>query len=247
MIVGTPDRRAGRGHGLDRPGADPVAARDRAAWARTIRSARSDSWSGSAMILGAAIVDMTLIGVEAVRRMQRAAGPAGTRARRGGSAPDGSLAWVVFWGVALTVVATIVLEQPLRLRPVRAGAGVPVRVRQRDLERHHRLESDLQRVRDRGAADVGAGAALRRSSRIMVASILLVSCSVGVDMQQDRSTGWRLGSDRTDPVSLSGHRHRDGRGAVRAVREAVHECLSGAAASTRSPTPRPRPAPGSRR
>ena len=32
---------------------------------------------------------------------------------------------------------------------------------------------------------------------MMVASILLVSCSVGVDMQQDRSTGWRLGSDRT--------------------------------------------------
>jgi uncharacterized oligopeptide transporter (OPT) family protein len=27
-------------------------------------------------------------------------------------------------------------------------------------------------------------------------SILLVSCTVGVDMQQDRSTGWRLGSDR---------------------------------------------------
>ncbi len=28
-------------------------------------------------------------------------------------------------------------------------------------------------------------------------SILLVSCTVGVDMQQDRSTGWRLGSDRS--------------------------------------------------
>ena len=27
-------------------------------------------------------------------------------------------------------------------------------------------------------------------------AILLVSCTVGVDMQQDRSTGWRLGSNR---------------------------------------------------
>ena len=28
------------------------------------------------------------------------------------------------------------------------------------------------------------------------ASILLITCTVGVDMQQDRSTGWRLGSNR---------------------------------------------------
>jgi uncharacterized oligopeptide transporter (OPT) family protein len=32
---------------------------------------------------------------------------------------------------------------------------------------------------------------------MMAASILLVSCTVGVDMQQDRSTGWRLHSNRT--------------------------------------------------
>ena len=32
----------------------------------------------------------------------------------------------------------------------------------------------------------------------MCASILLISCSSGVDMQQDRSTGWRLGTNRTN-------------------------------------------------
>jgi uncharacterized oligopeptide transporter (OPT) family protein len=31
---------------------------------------------------------------------------------------------------------------------------------------------------------------------LFAGAILLVSCTVGVDMQQDRSTGWRLGSDR---------------------------------------------------
>jgi uncharacterized oligopeptide transporter (OPT) family protein len=31
----------------------------------------------------------------------------------------------------------------------------------------------------------------------MAGSILLVACTVGVDMQQDRSTGWRLGTNRT--------------------------------------------------
>jgi uncharacterized oligopeptide transporter (OPT) family protein len=31
---------------------------------------------------------------------------------------------------------------------------------------------------------------------LMAGSILLIGCTVGVDMQQDRSTGWRLGSNR---------------------------------------------------
>src|SRR5207302_7967364 len=31
---------------------------------------------------------------------------------------------------------------------------------------------------------------------LMCAAILLIACSVGVDMQQDRSTGWRLGTNR---------------------------------------------------
>ena len=30
----------------------------------------------------------------------------------------------------------------------------------------------------------------------MCASILLIACSEGCDMQQDRSTGWRLGTNR---------------------------------------------------
>ena len=74
---------------------------------------------------------------------------------------------------------------------------------------------------------------------LMAASILLGRCSVGCDMQQDRSTGWRLGTNRDDPVPLPGRRHRHGRGAVRRVREALHERLPRARASTRSTTPRP--------
>ena len=33
---------------------------------------------------------------------------------------------------------------------------------------------------------------------LMCASIILISCNSGVDMQQDRSTGWRLGTNRTN-------------------------------------------------
>jgi hypothetical protein len=39
-----------------------------------------------------------------------------------------------------------------------------------------------------GLKDPGVG--------LLCAAILLISCSVGVDMQQDRSTGWRLGTNR---------------------------------------------------
>ncbi|MGZ5543386.1 MAG: OPT/YSL family transporter, partial [Limisphaerales bacterium] len=39
-----------------------------------------------------------------------------------------------------------------------------------------------------GLKDPGTG--------LMCAAILLISCSAGVDMQQDRSTGWRLGTNR---------------------------------------------------
>jgi len=40
-----------------------------------------------------------------------------------------------------------------------------------------------------GLKDAGTG--------LMCCAILLISTSVGCDMQQDRSTGWRLGTNRT--------------------------------------------------
>ena len=71
--------------------------------------------------------------------------------------------------------------------------------------------------------------------------------SVGVDMQQDRSTGWRLGSNRTIQFRYQAVGILDGRGAVRAAREAVHERLPGAARRHVHRTRRPRSASGSRR
>ncbi len=38
---------------------------------------------------------------------------------------------------------------------------------------------------------------------LMAGSILLISCSVAGDMQQDRSTGWRLGTNRASSSSAS--------------------------------------------
>jgi uncharacterized oligopeptide transporter (OPT) family protein len=148
-----------------------------------------------AMILGAAIVDLSLIGVEAVRRV-RARRPADTGpARDGGLRLRSLIAWVVVWGTLLVIVATQVLHQPVGFvvfailltlvfvcingistgisdsNPISSAFVVAVL-----------LMSAL------GLRDPTVG--------LMAASILLISCSVGVDMQQDRSTGWRLGTNR---------------------------------------------------
>ena len=72
---------------------------------------------------------------------------------------------------------------------------------------------------------------------LMCASILLIACSEGGDMQQDRSTGWRLGTNRARAIPLPGHRHRHGRGAGGGAGEDVHERLPGAPGGPVQPTP----------
>ena len=68
---------------------------------------------GLSMIFGAAAVDLTLIAVEAARRFRA------RRAEPQGALPSGGLSagrlavWVVVWAIALVLVATLLLEQPL--------------------------------------------------------------------------------------------------------------------------------------
>ena len=51
-----------------------------------------------------------------------------------------------------------------------------------------------------GLTDAGTG--------LMCASIMLIACSEGGDMQQDRSTGWRLGTNRVVQFRYQVDRHR---------------------------------------
>jgi hypothetical protein len=89
------------------------------------------------MIMGAAAVDLALIGS---RRCAASAGRGrAAAARRVGRAQPGRLAaWVILWAIA-GPCGTVLLGQP-RLRAGGARAGVPVRVRQRHLERDLRLD-----------------------------------------------------------------------------------------------------------
>jgi uncharacterized oligopeptide transporter (OPT) family protein len=147
---------------------------------------------GLSMIMGAAAVDIVVIGREAVRRV---------RARRGEPGPTGGLgsgrlaAWVAGWGVALIVVATVLLGEPLGYTLFAMGLvflfvfinGISTGI------------SDWNPISSAFVVSVLLMSALGLRDPIVAmtaASILLVSTSVGVDMQQDRSTGWRLGSSR---------------------------------------------------
>lgn len=147
-------------------------------------------------ILGAAIVDLSLIGYEAVRRF---------REKKHEIVPPSEdwkrvntfrlVLWVVTWGVALAFVASSILQQPL-LFVMTAIALVFIFLIVNGIATGI---SDSNPISSAfvvavflmtfiGLKDPGVG--------LMCASILLISCGIGVDMQQDRSTGWRLGTNR---------------------------------------------------
>jgi hypothetical protein len=149
---------------------------------------------GLAMIFGAGLVDLTFIAVEAVRRV---------RAQRGKPAPvqsgglsTGRLAlWVAGWGIALVAVATLLLDQPIGY-VLFAVALVFLFVFINGISTGI---SDWNPISSAFVVSVLLMSAIGLRDPIvamMAASVLLVSALIGVDMQQDRSTGWRLGSKR---------------------------------------------------
>ncbi len=147
-------------------------------------------------ILGAALIDITLILWEAARRF---------RAKQSvNPVPQEDwkrvnfwrlVLWVVCWGVAVVVVGHVILGEPLRFLLIGVGLcflfvlvnGISLGI------------SDSNPISSAFVLTVFILAALGLTSPgtgLMCASILLIACSVGGDMQQDRSTGWRLGTNR---------------------------------------------------
>ncbi len=151
---------------------------------------------GLAMICGAAVVDLALLAVQAVERVRnRARLPVDeVPAWKQVNLPR-LVAWVVFWGVGVVVVATQLLEQPLGfivfglllslLFVLVNGIAYGI-TDQNPISSAFVISVLLMSLLGLKNPLVG----------LMAASILLISTSVGSDMQQDRSTGWRLGTDR---------------------------------------------------
>ena len=153
---------------------------------------------GLGLIMGAAILDVGQILIEATRRWRAGAPtPVAHVEEEWKRTHTGRLvAWVVFWGAGVVWVGASVLHQPVFFMSVAIVLvfvfamvnGISLGI------------SDSNPISSAFVTAVVLMAALGLKDPIvglMAGSILLVSCSVAGDMQQDRSTGWRLGTPRT--------------------------------------------------
>ena len=148
------------------------------------------------MIMGAALIDVSLVLFRAYQRIQqRAVKPVEqedwkrTNIRR-------LVLWVVFWGIAVVVTGSQVLHQPVGYLAFAVVLvfvfamvnGISVGI------------TDSNPISSAFVVTVVLMAAIGLKEPIvglLAATVLLVSTSEACDMQQDRSTGWRLGTNRT--------------------------------------------------
>lgn len=150
------------------------------------------------MILGASIIDMGLIAWEAVqraRKMLHDTAPAETESWKKTHVPR-LIAWVLFWGTALVLVGTQLLGQPLAYI-LFALALVFVFMLVNGISQGL---TDWNPISSAVVVAILLMAALGLKDptvALMASTALMIAINVGSDMQQDRSTGWRLGTDRT--------------------------------------------------
>lgn len=154
---------------------------------------------GLGLIMGAALLDIAQILAQAWRRWRSP--PAEREAVP--PQPDWQrthfgrlIAWVIFWGAVLVWVGASVLHQPVFFMAFAMVLvflfamvnGISLGI------------SDSNPISSAFVTAVLLMAALGLKDPtvgLMAGGILLVACSVAGDMQQDRSTGWRLGTPRT--------------------------------------------------
>ncbi len=152
---------------------------------------------GLGMICGAAVVDLSLLAIQAAKRIRERAAVKDEAAEESWKKVNVPrlLAWVVVWGAATLLVGTQVLDQPvgwllfgmlLSLLFVLIN-GISFGITdQNPISSAFVISVLLMSMVGLRIPLVG----------MMAATILLISTSVGCDMQQDRSTGWRLGTNR---------------------------------------------------
>jgi uncharacterized oligopeptide transporter (OPT) family protein len=148
------------------------------------------------MILGAALVDLTVIGFQAVQRLRQV--------RQAPAAPTEDwrrvntfrlVLWTIFWGGMVIWTGHVLLHQPMMflvLAVLLATVFLMVNGISLGISDSNPISSAFViavfLMASLGLKDAQTG--------LMCASILLIACAVGGDMQQDRSTGWRLGTNR---------------------------------------------------
>jgi uncharacterized oligopeptide transporter (OPT) family protein len=152
-------------------------------------------------IMGAAVVDIFLILRQAVQRIRQANADKPAPVAEPGEAWKRTnttrlVAWLAFWGLAVIVVSVGLLDVGLGwvlLAIVLAFAMMLVNGISFGITDSNPISSAFV-VSVVLMALVGLKAPVEG---LIAASIVFVVTAIGGDMQQDRSTGWRLGTNRT--------------------------------------------------
>jgi uncharacterized oligopeptide transporter (OPT) family protein len=147
-------------------------------------------------ILGAAILDIGLILIEAARKFL-------AKEEQPAQAPEDwkrvntfrLILWIAFWGAGTVVVGSQLLHQPVFFLMVAVALSfvfVLINGISQGISDWNPISSafvvTVFILAALGLRDPGVG--------LLCAAILLIATSEGGDMQQDRSTGWRLGTNR---------------------------------------------------
>jgi len=149
------------------------------------------------MIMGAALIDVSLILLRAWQRSRETAGAKPVEQEDWKRTNFRLLlVWVVFWSVGIVATGSLVLHQPVSYLVIAVllvfvfamvnGISLGI-VDQNPISSAFVVTVILLAAIGLGDPAVG----------LMAATVLLVSTSEACDMQQDRSTGWRLGTNRT--------------------------------------------------
>lgn len=147
-------------------------------------------------ILGAAILDITLILIQAARKfLEKDSEPAKAQEDWKRVNTLRLVLWIGFWAIGTVWVGSQVLHQPVFFLVVAVGLSflfVLVNGIAQGISDWNPISSafvvTVFILAALGLRDPGVG--------LLCASILLIATSEGGDMQQDRSTGWRLGTNR---------------------------------------------------
>jgi uncharacterized oligopeptide transporter (OPT) family protein len=146
------------------------------------------------LIMGAAILDIALVLKEAAARLRRGeAPPPQAEWKRVNTAR--LVAWIAFWGAGVVLTGHFVLGQPVGFLAFAVALVFVFAV----VNGISQGISDSNPISSAFVVSVVLMAALGLEDPIvglMAGTILLVSTSIACDMQQDRSTGWRLGTNR---------------------------------------------------
>lgn len=153
------------------------------------------------MIMGAAVVDLAVIAAKAIQRVRDAATDAAPEEDWKKTNVGRLILWCVFWGAGILATGHFVLDAPilfLGFALVLVFVFVMVNGISLGISDSNPISSafvvTVLLLGTIGVADLGIEAT---HVALVSAAIVFVATSVACDMQQDRSTGWRLGTNRT--------------------------------------------------